>query len=115
MEFTKEQIETRKKEILERLEELKSYLGQELYNEFLEDITDEYVIKVLQHEHSEINDTEPSIHFIESEADIENILNDIDRGEYNPTEDIIFSLSEDEYNRYLKKTCGHNGRTIIHE
>ena len=88
MEFTKEQIETRKKEILERLEELKSYLGQELYNEFLEDITDEYIVEILTKEV-----------LVEQSTD----------------EDTIFTLSKEEYEAYMKKTCGCNGRTIIHE
>ena len=50
MEFTKEQIETRKREILDRLEELKDDMNPELYNGFLEDITDDYIISLLKYD-----------------------------------------------------------------
>ena len=50
MEFTKEQIEEKRNQMIEILNRDKYYMSEEIYKDFLDGLTDEHIISLLKYD-----------------------------------------------------------------
>ena len=88
MEFTKEQIEEKRNQMIEVLNRDKHYMSEEMYKDFVDSLTDEYIISLLKYDEVETPEYEYSDDIVyTSREEALRIYKDLEEKGYSSSDD----------------------------